>query len=261
MPELMRYHLRLLTFRATAAELERLDRRHLVLGLAWTWVVGIGRYWDHPRAALLQYLGVGSVIYVCVLAALVWLVVLPLRPACWSYPRVLTYITLTAPPAVLYAIPVERFTPLEVAQGINVWFLLVVALWRVALYVLLLLRLARLSIMSVCVATLTPLLVILVALTTLNLEHAVFEIMAGIGRDSPPPTAADDAYAVVSGLGLLSLVSAIPVLLVYWIQAALVWEHHRKLRSAPAGASAGGEGTAEGGPGAAASGESDGAVQ
>jgi hypothetical protein len=49
------------------------------------------------------------------------------------YERVLTFVTLTAPPALLYAIPVERFMALQDAQITNFWFLAIVALWRVAL--------------------------------------------------------------------------------------------------------------------------------
>src|SRR3712207_7552248 len=45
----------------------------LAFGLACTWLVGVGRYWDNPRASLLQHLGVGSVVYVFALALLLWL--------------------------------------------------------------------------------------------------------------------------------------------------------------------------------------------
>ena len=48
---------RVLTFRATGEELRSLGWGHLVAGLLCTWIVGIGRYWDHPRATLPQYLG------------------------------------------------------------------------------------------------------------------------------------------------------------------------------------------------------------
>jgi hypothetical protein len=40
---------RILTFRARLDDFEALDRRHLALGLAFTCVVGMGRYWDNPR--------------------------------------------------------------------------------------------------------------------------------------------------------------------------------------------------------------------
>src|SRR5687768_8039418 len=93
---------RLLTFRLSHDDYLRLDRRHLGFGLATTWLAGIGRYWDHPDAHLLQYAGLGSVVYVVVLSLFLWLLIWPLRPANWRYERVLTFVTLTAPPALLY---------------------------------------------------------------------------------------------------------------------------------------------------------------
>jgi hypothetical protein len=56
---LLRTTFRILTFRASRQELEDLDRRHLCFGLARTWIVGIGRWWDDPGARLLQHLGLG----------------------------------------------------------------------------------------------------------------------------------------------------------------------------------------------------------
>jgi len=53
---------RMLTFRASSDELHALDRRHLALGLLLRWLVGMGRWWEDPRAGLLQHLGIGSII-------------------------------------------------------------------------------------------------------------------------------------------------------------------------------------------------------
>src|SRR5687768_3351015 len=82
--------LRIVTFQATYDELLALDRRHLVIGLLFTWVVGMGRWWDDPGAHLLQHLGLGSVIYVFVVSLFLWLIAAPLRPENWSYQRLLT---------------------------------------------------------------------------------------------------------------------------------------------------------------------------
>ena len=38
------------------------------------------------------------------LALIIWALLAPLRPRNWSYRNVLLFITLTAPPAVLYAV-------------------------------------------------------------------------------------------------------------------------------------------------------------
>ena len=104
--DLLLLNFRLLTFRVSSEELASLDNRHLAWGLFMTWVVGMGRWWDDPGAHLLQHLGLGSVVYVFILALLLWLIPLPLKPSNWSYKGVLTLITLTSPPAMLCAIPV-----------------------------------------------------------------------------------------------------------------------------------------------------------
>jgi len=212
-----RLALRVLTFRVTRDELLRLDGRHLVFGLVSTWLVGMGRYWDHPSAHLLQYLGLGSVVYVFVLAAAFYLSFAALRAEDWSYQRVLTFITLTSPPALLYAIPVERFLSLSDARTANVWFLATVASWRVALFLFFVRRLTRLSYFRVVTGTLLPIACIIFVLTVLNLEHAVFDIMAGLRENEG--TANDRAYEVLVLLTFLSF-SAAPFLVLAWIWAA-----------------------------------------
>jgi hypothetical protein len=209
---------RLLTFRLSHDEFLRLDRRHLAFGLAATWLAGIGRYWDHPDAHVLQYMGLGSVIYVVVLSMFLWLLIWPLKPANWGWVRVLTFVTLTAPPALLYAIPVERFMALEQAQTINFWFLLIVASWRVALLLFFLHRAAKLPGLLGLVASLLPLALIIVGLAIANLEQAVFTMMAGNPREQPPGSPADQAYAIVVLLALLSWISS-PFLLIAYILA------------------------------------------
>ena len=200
-----------MTFRITREELLLLDHRHLAFGLFWTWIAGMGRYWDDPKAHLLQHLGVGSVIYIFVLSLMLWLVIWPLRPKDWSYRNVLTFVSLTSPPAILYAIPVERFYNLETADTLNAWSLAIVAAWRVSLLIFYLGRLGRLSPFPRIVATLLPLASIVFTLTVLNLERAVFEIMGGFRERTPN----DDAYVVLILLSLLSYILAIPILICY----------------------------------------------
>ena len=213
---------RVLTFRATREDFLRLGNKHLAFGVACTWVVGVGRWWDDAGASLLQHLGVGSVVYIFLLALLLWLVVSPLRPRDWSYRHVLTFVSLTSPPAILYAIPVERFTSLETARSLNVWFLAVVAAWRVALLFFYLRRHARLPAFSIIVAALLPITFIVVALTMLNLERAVFDVMGGL-RDKG--TANDGAYGVLVLLTLLSTLLFIPLLISYIFLS--VWSRSR----------------------------------
>jgi hypothetical protein len=205
---------RLIFFRASSAELAKIGWRHFAVGLLCTWLVGMGRYWDNPRVGLLQHLGVGSVIYIFVLSLFLWLVIWPLRPRNWTYFKVLTFISLVSPPAVLYAIPVEKFAGLDFANTINAWLLAIVATWRVALLIFYLRRAGQLARFPIFVATFLPLTIIVVALTILNLEKVVFNFMGGIHDPSPN----DRAYDILSLMSLLSIMLFIPLLICYlWL--------------------------------------------
>lgn len=206
---------RVLTLRFRASDLEGLGRPHLVAGLVCTWLAGIGRFWDNPRASLLQTLGLGSVVYVFVLSAFLWLLIKPLRPERWSYVHLLTFVTLTAPPAFLYAVPVERWVSLSTARSVNVWFLAIVALWRVVIYGLYLRRWAGLRVLGLIPALLLPLCLVVTALSVLNLDHAVFDIMAGLRG---PGTPDDDAYAVLILITLLSFYLVPVLLILYFVE-------------------------------------------
>ncbi len=198
--------LRFLTFRPNGPAIRTHSRAFLAFGLLFTWLAGVGRYWDNSKAHLWQHLGLGSIAYVFVLALIIWLLLMPLRPRNWTYRNVLLFITLTAPPAVLYAIPVEQFMAPEAARSANAWFLIVVAIWRVALYVVFLKRVAGLSLGNVAIAALLPLVVIVVSLSMLNLEHVVFSLMSGVPEADRSPN--DAAYGVVLMLSMLSFIAA-----------------------------------------------------
>ncbi len=213
--------LRFLTFRRPSPAIHTQWKAFLALGLFFTWLAGMGRYWDNPRAYLWQHLGLGSVVYVFVLALLLWALLAPLRPKNWSYKNVLIFVTLTAPPALLYAIPVERLMSVGSAQVVNAWFLGVVSIWRVALLAIFLRRVAGLSLWMVAVATLLPLAIIVVPLAALNLEHVVFDIMGGIRDENKSPN--DMAYGIVVFLSVISFLAAPVLLLVYGIAVFLVW--------------------------------------
>lgn len=202
---------RLLTFRATTDDLVNVSGKHLVFGVFCAWIVGIGRFWDNSRVGFLLHTGVGSVIYVFALSLLLWMIVWPLHPKHWSYFRVATFVSLVSPPAILYAIPVEKFYSIDTANAINVWFLAIVAVWRVALLVFFLKRLADLWWFSILIATLLPLTLVVVALTMLNLEKVVFDFMGGISER----TGNDAAYQVLFALTLLAVLLFVPILLCY----------------------------------------------
>ena len=143
--------IRVLTFRAGREELIGLDHRHLAVGLLATWLVGMGRHWDAADATLVQSLGLVSIAFVLGLAGMVWMFGSWFGPANWSYRRVLTFLTLAAPPAALYAIPVERMIVPETAQQLNLTFLALVSVWRLSLLVFLLTRLGELSLVKATV--------------------------------------------------------------------------------------------------------------
>jgi len=205
--------LRLLTFRASRDELRRLNRRHLVLGLCVTWLIGIGRWWEDSRAGLPQHLGIGSVIYVFVLALFLWLTLWPMKPECWLYLNVLTFVSLTSLPGILYAIPVRHGLDLHTAQNLRLWFLAIVAGWRVALLYFYLGRGAGLCGGKRLVATLFPLLFVVFGLVALNLEKVVFDFMGGIRSEDKSVN--DDAYGVLFLITALSFYLFIPVFLSY----------------------------------------------
>jgi hypothetical protein len=217
---------RFLTFRLSREEFESLGNHHLAFGLFWTWLVGMGRYWDSDRAEILQHLGVGSVLYVFALSALLWLLILPFRPKNWSYLKVATFVSMTAPPAALYAIPVEMWTDVETAGGLNVYALLLVATWRVGLLFFALRRLANLTWPEIVAGASLPLLAIVTALSALNLEKAVFNIMAGIQPGAG--TTADQAYQTVLMMTYLAWM-LLPFIIVGWVVLVLLAHRRHKI--------------------------------
>ena len=122
----------------------------------------------------------------------------------------LLFVAMTAPLGFVYAIPVEMWFPLSVAQTINVWFLAIVAIWRVALLIKYLMKSAGLSGVYVLVAALLPLTLIVTLLTALNLEHVVFRIMAGLKEEEK--SANDAAYLVLAIITYFSILAS-PILL------------------------------------------------
>lgn len=214
--------LRLLTFRITREELLNFEKKHFITGLIGTWIVGMGRYWDDSNASVLQHLGIGSVIYIFVLAGFIWLILKPLRVENWNYLTVLTFISLTSFPAIFYAIPVERFFSLSAANSMNVWFLAIVALWRLRLLYYFLRRFTQLSPGNILTVTLMPICLIISTLTILNLHNVVFEAMGGIRNPGPH----DSSYIVLMVLTVISMLLSLPLLIAYGI---IVWNKNKQV--------------------------------
>lgn len=200
----------LLTFRNVKINMNELGNYYVFFSIVLTWMAGIGRYWDSPRAEVWQYWGLGSVIYIFILAFLIWIIIKPLNPQNWSYKNVFVFVGLTSPTGYLYAIPVERYFSLDVSQKINVWFLLLVAIWRVVLFFLYLKRVAKLKSSTIFVAVFLPLTLIVTALTMLNLEHVVFKLMAGLSENERSSN--DAAYGVLMLITTFSIMAS-PILL------------------------------------------------
>ncbi len=216
--EMLRTQFAFLAFRPIRISLQQDFGRWLAFVIVVTWIAGVGRYWDHPAADAWQYLGLGSIAYIFLLSLLLYLIVWPLRPSNWTYRGVLVFVGLTSMPALLYAIPVERFVELQAAQSINAWFLGLVALWRVALLFRYLVTSARLHWFVVATVSVLLLSGIVVTLTFLNLEHVVFDLMAGIREENASPN--DTAYLVVLGLAFFSLYS-FPIALILYLGAVI----------------------------------------
>lgn len=103
---------------------------------------------------------------------------------------------------------------LEAAIETNVWFLAVVATWRLGLYWRYLKLVPEAPALGKITAGVLPVAAIIFALAMLNLEHAVFAVMGGVSER----TAHDGSFAVVATLAILSFVST-PFLLLLWAAA------------------------------------------
>ncbi len=211
--EVISTEIRFLLFMRAKPDLKRLGNHYLLIGVITAWLAGIGRYWDNPRADWWQHAGLGSLAYIFILALILWLLIMPLRPHDWSYKTVLIFVGMTSPPAIFYAIPVERFFDMGTAVTINLWFLAVVALWRVLLLFRFLKYSARLSGVRIAVAALLPLTIIVTTLSALNLEHVVLNIMGGLGTDTRSPN--DAAYVVLVLITMGSMIASPVLLLAY----------------------------------------------
>jgi len=205
--------LKLLTFKLTREEMLQFNKTHFIAGFVGTWIVGIGRYWDDSGASILQHLGLGSVIYIFVLAGFIWLILKPFQVDNWNYFTVLTFIGLTSFPAIFYAIPVEQFFTIQTANSMNVWFLAIVAAWRLGLLYYFLKHFTRLSAGNILTVTFMPICLIISTLTVLNLHRVVFEIMGGVRN----PTPHDSSYLILMLLTGISMILTLPLLIAYGV--------------------------------------------
>lgn len=209
----VRVLVRVLTFRASGAEMLALGPRELVLGLICTWVAGMGRWRDDPTASLFMMSGLGSVAYVLALTSLLWLVIRPLDPYAFSWGNLLIFVTLTSPPAFLYAIPVEQWLSEGAALQLNLIFLQIVALWRLSLLCVYLRRSFSMSPIQVAMGAGIPIMGVIVVLGFTRMDYAVFDAMGGFRRGPLSPHRWEHEF--LFGLGLLSLVGLLILGFIY----------------------------------------------
>lgn len=169
---------RVLTFRATADELFNLGWKHVPFGLFWALLAGIGRAWDNPNANIIFRSGAPSVLYVFVLSIFLWLFIAPLRPERWRISRVIAFVSLTALPGVLYAVPFEMITSPDDAIVANGILLLIVASWRVALLSFFLWK-SKLSVWGTATAVCLPLSIIILGLVMTDRLEKTVAVMGG----------------------------------------------------------------------------------
>lgn len=193
-------------------------RTYLVTGLAITWIVGFGRYWDNAEAPPLLRSGATSIVYALVLSAFIWLLVLGLKPQRWSYRNTLLMVTMTALPGIIYAIPVEMLMNPSAAGATNMIFLAIVAGWRMALYFVFLKRVGNLPGYPLLIGWLLPPSIIVAVLGAYGMMYAISAGMAGVRDEVDPNLASMEAIAY---LGLLSWV-ALPLLVPAYIFFAVM---------------------------------------
>jgi hypothetical protein len=188
-------------------------RLYLLVGFALTWMVGFGRYWDNAEAPLWLRSGLTSILYALALSGFIWLIVLGLRPERWSYRNVLLMVLMTALPGIIYAIPVETMMDALTAGALNMIFLAIVAIWRMALYYVFLERVTRLPAYPRLVGWLLPPSIIVAVIGFYGMMYVIAAGMGGVREDVDPNLA---AMNVLAFLGLASWVMT-PLLMIAYI--------------------------------------------
>jgi hypothetical protein len=199
---------RFIFFRSNSQELAEFNIRYLLLGFVLVWLAGVGRHWDDAQASAAQSSGIGSLFYVIVLAGYLWLFLWPLAPGKWNYLQVLTVICMTAPPAFLYAIPIERWMNLEMSHTVNLTALGIVAVWRVALFIYYLVYGAKFSLWHSIVGVLFPLSIIILVAGGLTMAANIADSMAGTRAPQSDPVMSVTGFMVT-----LSFFAFLPLML------------------------------------------------
>ncbi len=213
MKEVMANVFRFVTFRSRSEDFEKWDWRHFVVGFTGTWAVGIARNWDYPSAPFFATLGLASIAYIFILSLVLFVFAWPVSSTKRNYWHVLTMVSLTSFPGLIYGIPVEQFLDGGLAQQANLWFLIVVASWRVGLAIFYFIRGADCSLLTALATLGTPIFAIILSLIGTGRAGYVMEIMGGMNRDSSGPQYQVDS--AIAMLGCFSYILSLPAFVVY----------------------------------------------
>jgi hypothetical protein len=197
--QLIVLQLKILSFCASKEELLSLGKREFNFGIVLVLLAGIGRFWDDPTADILLKSGLTSPVYVFFLATFIWMLIGLIGPRNWKWGRIIAFVAMTAPPAFIYAIPVEQFMTPYQAELTNVWFLVGVATWRVLLLIYFVARTAELDLLRIGVAILIPLTTIVNGLIFTEHLSSSVAMMGGVRRELRKIASAPDQATGFSG--------------------------------------------------------------
>jgi hypothetical protein len=186
-----------LTFRFRREDYERLGLRHLALGLAMTWLVGIARNWDLATATIPARLGLYSLSYVLVFSTVLWLMTRPFSGGDRGWVKTLTFVSLTAAPGLIYGIPVEMFLPAQTAQQVNLGFLLVVAAWRFSLAINFIKLGFDLEVHEVIAVLFTPVCFMIAGLLVTGRVNMALAVMGGVRDEGVQPLEASEQFLIL----------------------------------------------------------------
>lgn len=193
---------RVLTFRATYEELTRHSVMMCIIGMGITMAVGIGRYWDDPRQLEMgKVMGFGSLAYAFLFAFTLFLLLLPFGRKI-RYIDSLAFVTATAAPGIVYAMPIEVMVSDDLSYRYNLVALLFVSAYRVALFVWFLKKVCDLTIPQTVVTTLLPLSTIVAGLMISNRMVLILDVMGGF-RGATEPTRIEETLQAIGSLALI----------------------------------------------------------
>lgn len=185
----------------------------LALGIVGVVIAGIGRWWDDPEASLLQQYGVGSVVYSLLLALVVLASISPFNPKI-PYRAVLGMVCFTSLPALLYAIPVEKFMTATNATIYNAAALGIVATYRVSLLAWFHAKVVQIRWWQNVLAILFTISFIGAGVFIFGYAPKILETMGGMRYDDP---VRNQVAKLGEGLSFFSLLAAPIVVVAYAI--------------------------------------------